>query len=572
MISLNLHQVPFSRFGSYMAFSMFEGKGGRAEIPAIPAGLYFRTIRGNAAQRELFRVELARNGNVIPMTVHASPASLVLKADGAQATLVFPEPDILRIKVEGATLRFSLALPPRPWQYEFAIPLGANRWQVNIWPNIHNFLLTTQTGTLAVSAPWNGSHCSGITADFGPGESAIEEFRSTAPAGKYPPFQETAGRAGQLFEDWLRRTLPAPDEYAEARELAAYINWATVVNPSENLTRPAMYMSKNWMTNIWSWDHCFNSLALAKSDPALAWDQFMVMFDYQDEFGALPDSVNDRSALWNFVKPPVHGWTLARLLRANSGYFSGRLQETYEPLSRWTRWWMEHRDSDGDGIPEYNHGNDSGWDNSTVFKDGCPVEAADLTTYLIIQMDTLADVADRLGKPAESAKWREEARALLERFMKHSMRDGRFVSPRSGSHALAPGDSLIDWMPLILGKRLPEKVRGMMLAEVSREGRFLTPYGLATENPVSPHYVSDGYWLGPIWAPPTLMLADALTEAGNGILAGKLSKQYCAMCAKEGFAENFDSLTGVGYRDRAYTWTSSVFLLLAETLSGPRLG
>lgn len=566
MKPLDLRRVPFSRFGSYMAFSMFDGKGGRAEIPAIPAGLYFRTIRGNAAQRELFRVELVKNGSPLPMEVHASPASLILKGDGARATLVFPEPDILRILVEGATLRFSLALPARPYRYEFAIPVGANRWQVNIWPNIHNFLFSSQTGTLAVTAPWNGSHCDGITADFGPGESAIEEFRSTCPSGKYPPFGETAEKAGKLFADWLKRTLPAPAEYSEPRELGSYINWATVVNPAENLTRPSMYMSKNWMTNIWSWDHCFNALALAKADPALAWDQFLVMFDYQDADGAMPDSVNDRGALWNFVKPPVHGWTLARLLKRNGDYFSGRLKEAYEPLARWTAWWMEHRDSDGDGIPEYNHGNDSGWDNATVFKDGCPVEASDLSSYLVIQMETLADVAERLGKKTESAKWREESRALLERFMKHSLRGGRFISPRSGSHTVAPGDSLIDWMPLILGDRLPGSIRKELLTEVSKPGRFLTPHGLATENPASEYYVPDGYWLGPIWSPPTLMLADALSEAGNTVLAKKIALGYCDMCAKEGFAENFDALTGAGYRDRAYTWTSSVFLLLAEGL------
>ena len=35
-------------------------------------------------------------------------------------------------------------------------------------------------------------------------------------------------------------------------------------------------------------------------------------------------------------------------------------------------------------------------------------------------------------------------------------------------------------------------------------------------------------------------------------------------CARRsGFAENFDALTGAGLRDRAYTWTAAVYLLLA---------
>ena len=37
-----------------------------------------------------------------------------------------------------------------------------------------------------------------------------------------------------------------------------------------------MYMSKNWMTNIWSWDNCFNAMALVRHQPELAWDQFMI--------------------------------------------------------------------------------------------------------------------------------------------------------------------------------------------------------------------------------------------------------------------------------------------------------
>jgi hypothetical protein len=37
-----------------------------------------------------------------------------------------------------------------------------------------------------------------------------------------------------------------------------------------------------------------------------------------------------------------------------------------------------------------------------------------------------------------------------------------------------------------------------------------------------------------------------------------------ALCETSGFAENFDALTGAGLRDRAYTWTASVYLLLAR--------
>ncbi len=45
--------------------------------------------------------------------------------------------------------------------------------------------------------------------------------------------------------------------------------------------------------------------------PAQALDQFLVPFDHQDPSGALPDSVTHSEVLYNFVKPPIHGWARA---------------------------------------------------------------------------------------------------------------------------------------------------------------------------------------------------------------------------------------------------------------------
>lgn len=70
----------------------------------------------------------------------------------------------------------------------------------------------------------------------------------------------------------------------------------------------------------------------------------------------------------------------------------------YDALVKWTYWWLTYRDDDNDGIPQYNHGNESGWDNGTAFSGGVPIECPDLTAYLIIQMDVLADIAGRLGR------------------------------------------------------------------------------------------------------------------------------------------------------------------------------
>jgi glycogen debranching enzyme len=242
-----------------------------------------------------------------------------------------------------------------------------------------------------------------------------------------------------------------------------------------------------------------------------------------------------------------------------------RLREIYGPLCRWTDWWFAFRDYDGDGVPQYNHGNDSGWDNATPFQAGLPLEGPDLCAFLVIQMDVLAEIAARLGKEAESRTWRERADGLFEKMLAHFWRGDCFVAVRSGDHTtFEGGDSLFTFLPLVLGRRLPESVRAALLRGLVQPGRFITAHGLATESPQSPLYEPDGYWRGPIWAPSTLLLLSGLDDLGEQTLVQDLARKFCDMAAQSGMAENYDALTGAGLRDRAYTWTSSAFLVLGH--------
>jgi glycogen debranching enzyme len=136
----------------------------------------------------------------------------------------------------------------------------------------------------------------------------------------------------------------------------------------------------------------------------------------------------------------------------------------------------------------------------------------------------------------------------------------QFAARAAGTQRTWTSASLLDLMPIVLAGELPEQVREAL---VQRIRAHLTPYGLATELPTSPHYESDGYWRGPIWAPATILIEDGLRRGGSGELADEISSRFRALCERSGFAENFDALTGAGLRDRAYTWTASAYLILA---------
>ena len=213
----------------------------------------------------------------------------------------------------------------------------------------------------------------------------------------------------------------------------------------------------------------------------------------------------------------------------------------------------------------------SGWDNATIFDQGCPIEGADLAAYLVIQCETIAQIATALDHRKSAFRWHERSQNQLNHLLELQVRKGRFFSPRDGQSTATPSHSLLNTIPIVLGNRLPPKVLNNLVRDLGPKGPFLTYFGLATEAPSSPKYLSDGYWRGPIWAAPTYLIFDGLLSARESNLAYTIAERFCNLCLRSpGFWENYDALTGQGLRCPGYSWTASVFLLLANHLLKPQ--
>ncbi|OGJ89853.1 MAG: hypothetical protein A2487_19235 [Candidatus Raymondbacteria bacterium RifOxyC12_full_50_8] len=565
----DLRAIPFSRQGSFFAVSRLPAKDKR------PAGLYLRSVRGDITtpDGEIFRIDLVRNKKPVKnIRECAAPHLLTLSASVGLASICFDGIAGVRVAAKGVGLRLTLV----PGAYGTAIPVNNQVWAINNYANKSSYFLRVVSGTAAARIVPAIGHTSDFTVSLHPAEEGeacecvIEE--QCAGIGELPAqatsFIKACAATQRSWNSWLFRTLQTTTELDDARTLGAYINWSAHVGPSGHLTRPVLYMSKNWMNSIWSWDNCFNALAHVRSHPHLAWDQLMIFADHQNKNGAYPDSINDKQIGWNFCKPPVHGWALSWMMQRSAYCTPERLARIYPSLVAWTNRWFLYRDYDGDGIPQYNHGNDSGWDNATVFDNGVPVEAPDHPAYLVLQMDTLSEIAGKLGKKGEARKWTNRANLLLKKFIVHSWKNNSFMSFKSGDHTCVKSDSLINYMPIVLGKRLPIYIKKALLKGLRQKGRFLTDNGFATESVKSKHYETDGYWRGPIWAPSTMLLVDGLYRAGERGFSEEIAGRFCAMAAKNGMAECFDAVSGKGLRDLSYTWTASVFLVLANEYTG----
>jgi glycogen debranching enzyme len=172
-------------------------------------------------------------------------------------------------------------------------------------------------------------------------------------------------------------------------------------------------------------------------------------------------------------------------------------------------------------------------------------------------MEMLARLARRLGRAEAAETWQVRSREMLAKLVKHLWDGRRFVVLNAEGRIAERSDSIFGSLPIVLGRRLPGEVRAGLVAEIRRH---VTEWGLATEHPGSPLYEKAGYWRGPIWAPPTLIVVEGLRDAGEAELAADIAGRYCRLCQKSGFAENFDALSGEPLCDPAYTWTASVFL------------
>ncbi|WP_425956074.1 amylo-alpha-1,6-glucosidase [Xylanimonas sp. McL0601] len=557
-VEFDVRQIPFSYRGAWFDLSPVVGLHQRSET--------IHLVSHRNGMHAVLALQPVANGAPVPARWTTSSTTLRWTGDdGGTVTAAFEGPHVLRLRGRGLGLRIVDAasdLTPFTGTYLFTDPVDGTSVFTS-YETGRRYRLTRVSGALqVVGAEALGAADRAVVAGANGGdwELAIQETTAGAlPFTPHSPFPAVVAAADAAFRDYLDAVAPWRDERTPAAALAAYVLWSATVAPEGFLGRESVLMSKHWMDKVWSWDHCFNALALAPGLPDAALDQFLAPFDHQDPTGALPDSVTHSEILFNYVKPPIHGWALNRLRGLSTRELADtELREIHDRVAAWTRFWLVQRRRPGHVLPFYQHGNDSGWDNSTTFDRDRVIESPDLAAFLVLQLETLADLATELGLPAE--EWKHERDSVLRALTTDLWRDTEFVAVGALSGNDSTATSLLNLLPLVLGERLPDRVRQLL---ADRLIAHLTEHGLATEPPTSPRYEADGYWRGPIWAPSTALIEDGLRSSGFTQLADEVSSRFRALCERSGFAENFDALTGAGLRDRAYTWTAAVYLMFA---------
>lgn len=563
---IDISHIPFSRYGAYAAIAAVPANDERTSFKELI--LLYAKLRGG--ESPMFSVKVGTEERQ-EFACTADAGSVKISTDSGFATLYIRDDDTIIIDSEGLDLHFDTFA-----RGTYGTEYGNDKFSLIINPYSVFATLYILEGEGKLLADPNSKRVIKRDMDFRcvDGKMRIGITMTLKQPKELPLPIDPEADIAQIKKEWEEfaaqmEDLESADEKTNAFTLLTWYNmWSSFVRADDIYYRDSMLMSKKGMSALWSWDHCFNALAIARCKDRgfakkKAFDQFAAPFWLQTNKGVLPDMWNpDNITRWGTTKPPVHGWCFSRLM----DYFEfdkEELETVYGWLEKWTSWWLNYSDTDNDGIPDYPQGCDSGWDNSTLFDMGFYVETPDLPAYLIMQMNTLARISRKLGDEEKAKDWDKKAKEMLDRFIAHSWNGERFVPKLSISHEQQENPtSLLSLMPLVLGDLLPKDIFDKLVKVLKRD--FITDVGLATEMPTSPEYNPDGYWRGPIWAPSTYLITDGLRRGGYVELATEIAKKYCNMSCNlaKGNYENFDALTGIGRRAPGYTWSASVYMML----------
>lgn len=396
-----------------------------------------------------------------------------------------------------------------------------------------------------------------------------------------PPWSETIERAERKWRDWFDAVPKVAPEYETQYYWAWWCLRSGLISPRFYTTRESMAPSKTYYVGVWQWDSFFHALAYRHVNKKLAQDHIRIVLDHQRADGMIPDAIHDEGAVFEFplpqtlvnmevTKPPLIAWTALKLFDQFGDI--DFLQEIYEPIVRWNQWWFDKNDDDGDGIVQYNHPY-MGSDDSPLWDEGMPVESPDINTYLVLQMDALARIAEIIGEVQDAPMWRKRADDLAQRIIDHfwDKEAGLFWALKD--HKPIRTFTLFNLYPLLTG-RMPEPIEKRLIEHLTSPAEFWTKYPLPTVSASDPKFDADQMWRGPTWVNVNYLFIEGLEKCGYPELARELLERTLQVVQLHpDIYEYYNPLTGMNPPKAAgiFGWTSAVFVDLAIRASRSKI-
>ncbi len=408
--------------------------------------------------------------------------------------------------------------------------------------------------------------------DAPPGSALLINITPRLGFNRYMVSPETALKAAaNRWQAWFEAVPPVAEKYQSQYYFAWWVMCAGLISTRFFTTREAMTPSKQWYVGVWHWDALFHALAYRHSNLDLAKGQVRLMLDHQLENGMIPDAVHDEGVVVHLnipvegdvTKPPLLAWAAWKIYEQDHDLEF--LNEIYEPIVRWNAWWFKENDRDHNGLCEYGHPFSSGLDDSPLWDDGMPVESPDLNSYLCLQMDTMAKIADAIGETAEAQHWRDEAETIARKMIEILWDEeaGLFWATHNGKRIKVR--TPFNLFPLITG-RMPEEINRRLVEHLTNPQEFWPRFPIPTVALDDPKYNPEQMWRGPTWVNVNYLVIEGLEHAGYMEIAHELRVRTLEMIRLQpDIYEYYEPQTGANPPKAAaiFGWSSAVYIDLA---------
>ena len=367
------------------------------------------------------------------------------------------------------------------------------------------------------------------------------------------------------------------------------LGWNLTYDPEND--RAISPVSRAWSANwggyvLFDWDTYFASFMYSLYNRDLAFANAVEVTKGITKRGFIPNCASayhiqsdDRS------QPPVGSLMVLEIYKRHPERWF--LEEVYDELLRWNRWWPTARDHAGllswgsDNVPQLVDGTvhnfqaalyESGLDNSPMY-DGVPfnpktnlLEISDvgLNALYVADCQALEEIARILGREEDRRELRgREGKYAAALATLWDEKAGIYLNRRTDTGEASSRLSPTNFYPLIAKVPTPEQARRMIQEHYFNAQEFHGEWVMPSIARNVPGYDDQNYWRGRIWGPMNFLVYLGLRNYDLQDARADLVERSARLLMKSwqsdrAIYENYNANTGAGNdvrsSDAYYHW------------------
>ena len=365
------------------------------------------------------------------------------------------------------------------------------------------------------------------------------------------------------------------------------LSWNIIFDPEGE--RVIIPVSRSWNSSwggyvMFDWDSYFGACMFSLFNKDLAMANAVEVTKGITPLGFIPNWRGPfNTASYDRSQPPVGSLMVKEIYRRYPEKWF--LEEVYDELLIWNRWWPHYRsnrdwlswganDVPPDGAAHTAQGAmyESGLDNSPMFDD-VPfngeknvLELADvgLTSLYVADCQALADISAILGKKSVERELRDRGetyRQALGRLWDE--KTGMFLNQRTDTRVFSDRVSPTNFYPLLAKAASAKQAERMVRDHYFNPKEFYGPFIMPSISRGDPGFKDNDYWRGRIWAPMNFLVYLGLRNYSLDQARKDLVQKSKELLLKNwrgqaAVYENLNSVTGQGddvkNADPFYTW------------------